>query len=219
MRSLRLTACRRAIEPSAHPIVSCFVASLDDLLARLETIGSAAWYTRFARQVGEYLDEASWELDNQVRRHVPTEAEYMTMRPRCGFALTWSLVGIFHRIDLAEPVFEHEAFSDFDLHLNIAACMANDMHSVDRERQGETVGLNMALILQEHLGISPDEALREVVRRHDHHLRSFESKSRTVPSHGARVDREIERYARGIYRAARGYYDWAVMDSGRYAAG
>lgn len=146
----------------------------------------------------------------------PTIREYLQWRPKTGFYIMFPLVSIFGKIDLPEEVYEHWLVKKIELLLNLTANLANDLHSLERERELKTKGLNLVLIYEQELNISLEEAIQQISDEYHGNLRTLEEHRAGLPFWSQEINAQLEVYIEGLYIAIKAYFDWALIDTERY---
>lgn len=190
--------------------------SLLDIINRLEPISSPYLFSLFIKEMISYFQECLWEIDMQAENYMPSIQEYLNWRPKTGFYIMFPLVSIFDNLDLPAEVYEHEIIKRIELLLNLTANLANDLHSLEREMELNTKGLNLVFIYQNELKISLENAIAMVSEQYAENLITLEQCRKNLPFWNDRITEQINTYIDGLYIAIKAYFDWAIVDTARY---
>ncbi|WP_143306247.1 terpene synthase family protein [Chitinophaga vietnamensis] len=190
--------------------------SLKDVLDRFIQVSPPFLYHQFITYMKWYIEECGWEVETQKNGYIPTIGEYMRMRPKTGFHIMFPLVSIFGKIDLPDEVYQHELVQKTELVLNLTACLANDINSLERELHLSTTGFNLVFIFREHLSMSIPAAARMVETQHNDYLDLLDYNRRHMPNFGRRINEQLRKYIDGLFTVIKACYDWSVLDTTRY---
>ncbi|MEG4572472.1 hypothetical protein QUA56_07195 [Microcoleus sp. N3A4] len=191
--------------------------TLQDIWQRLHQFLNATpeLMLRFARDMEEGLQAVRWEALNHTQGITPNLVTYMKMRAlQIGVYAYFDFIQIVDRIALPPEVIELPIVKRLELAANNVFAWANDIFSVEKEiREGQTH--NLVLILQHEYQIPFLEAIERAAEIHDAEVRTFIELSAQLPSFGAEVDAELQRYISGLRSWMRGCLDW-YLETGRY---
>jgi hypothetical protein len=190
--------------------------SFADIWERMLAIGDPAWQTRFIRSMEEYFTSCHWEATNRAMGVTPTVAEYVTMRPYTGalYADVES-IEVIEKVYLPAHILQHFIVQRLVLACNNIVCWSNDIFSCAKEaKQGDVH--NLVLVLQHERRISLQDAVDETMRMHNEEVKLFTALEKLLPSFGAELDKELERFLAVLRSWITGNYDWSFHDTGRY---
>lgn len=170
---------------------------------------------RFAKSVKEYFEGLRWEALNHSRGITPDVETYIKMRPFTnGAYLCFDLLQIMDQIALVPEVIEHPIVKRLELAANNAISRANDILSLEKDiHKGHTH--NLVIVLQHSYQLPRLEAVARVAELHDAEVQTFIELSAQLPSFGAEMDANLQRYLSSLRTCVRGLLDWH-QDSDRY---
>jgi hypothetical protein len=199
-----------------HPVDSVLGNSFADIWNRMQALGSPAWQTRFIRSMEEYFTSCHWEARNRAAGITPTVAEYVTMRPYTGALFAdVEAIEIVEKIYLPAHVLQHFIVQRLILACNNIVCWSNDIFSCAKEaRQGDVH--NLVLVLQHERQVPLQDAVNETARMHNEEVKLFTALEKLLPSFGAELDHELERFLAILRSWITANYDWSFHDTGRY---
>ena len=190
--------------------------ALYDLRKRLREKGATAvGMRRLVRTAGEHLEATLWEAANRARRVVPDLTTYIRMRPLTGgLSIVTELTEIVEGNYLPVEVREHATVGRLTEASHNIVCWANDILSLEKElRRGEVN--NLVTVLRDEEGLTLQEAVDRAADMHNAEVHDFVNLSAHLPSYGAEVDANLERYLSGLRARVRGVLDW-TYESVRY---
>ncbi|MCW3466735.1 terpene synthase family protein [Chitinophaga nivalis] len=190
---------------------------LMDIRDRFKRISPPNLYRQFCKHMTTYLRECFFEIDMQLDDYMPTIAEYFKVRPETGFSIMFPLVAIFSGLNLPDEIYEHDIIQRIELVLNLIGGLGNDLHSLRREKSLEKAGLNLVCIAQKELNITQEKAIQFVIDQHQDHMQQLEQYRSAIPYWSKDINRQVEEYVSGVCTIVKGYDDWAILDTGRYA--
>lgn len=178
---------------------------------------SALWLRRFVRSVRAHFDSTLWETANRAEGSTPDLATYARMRPVTGgMHVDACLIEMTRRMVLPSDVLGHPAVRYLTRASNNAVCWANDLFSLEKELKSGDVH-NLVVVLRDAHGLTLPEAVERATEMHDAEVGGFLEAESRLPSFGAAIDANLERYLSGLRARMRGNLDWS-LESGRYAA-
>lgn len=173
---------------------------------------------RFIRSVESCLASSVWEATNRARGITPDVATYMKMRTvTSGIPTIFDFILIAQRIDLPAEVLNCTDVQQLCLIANNAVCWANDIISFDKERRCGDVH-NLVLTLRHEHQCTLEEAIQRAAKIHDDTVRTFIELETYIPSFGAAIDFDLQKYVSNLRGWIRGNFDWQGM-SARYRLG
>ncbi|SEW43402.1 terpene synthase family protein [Chitinophaga arvensicola] len=190
--------------------------ALVNINQRFSRISSTYLYSLYAREMVSYFEECLWETEMQKGNYSPSIGEYLQWRPKTGFYIMFPLVSIFGKIHLPEEVYENELVKKIELMLNLTANLANDLHSLERERALKTKGLNLVLIYEQELNIPLEGAIQQISEEYHRNLQTLEEYRGSLPFWSREINAQLDLYIDGLYIAIKAYFDWALIDTERY---
>ncbi|MFB6454238.1 hypothetical protein ACE38W_03120 [Chitinophaga sp. Hz27] len=190
--------------------------SLHDIMIRFKKVSTPYLYEQFADYMVMYFEECLWETDMQLNGHEPSIREYLEQRPKTGFYIMFPIISMFNGVQLPAEIYGHPILKEIELLLNLTANLANDLHSLEREKALKTKGLNLVFIYERELDISLDDAIRAIRREYDRNLVKMDNLRKRFPFWGVELNRQLEEYIDGLYVVIKAYFDWAIIDTSRY---
>lgn len=211
-----LKGCMAILQKEKITTASPFNDGLRNIMARLNFISPPNFFNCFINQMLIYLRECFIEIRMQTKGYIPTIGEYWDLRAKTGFDIMFPLAGIFNDIRLPDEILEHRVVRKIERELSLIGCLANDLHSLRREEQLDAMGLNLVFVSQHELGISREEAIHMIITAHDNKIQQLQALREGLPYWGRHINAALDVYLDGLYQIIKGYYDWAMSDSGRY---
>jgi 5-epi-alpha-selinene synthase len=162
----------------------------------------------FAKNMEDYFQGVCWEAMNNTQGITPDLATYIKIRTFTIAAYNcFSLIQITDGIALPPEVIEHPVLKLLELAVNNVAIYINDIFSVAKEmREGNLH--NLVLILQHSYQVSLQEAINRAAELHDAEVRNFIELAAQLPSFGAEIDANLQRYILNLRFWMRGHVDW-----------
>jgi terpene synthase-like protein len=186
------------------------ICALHDLTTRLLARTGERWLRRFSRQVEQYFAANVWEATNRLQGAMPDGATYRTMRPFTGAVYSYlQLIEFTEQLDLPPTVRDHPDVQGLAQMTNNCICWSNDIISLEKELIHGDVH-NLVLILGAEQNLSLQEAVDQVAALHDAEVRAFIALAAQLPSFGAAVDAELQRYVAGMQFWMRANLDWSA---------
>jgi hypothetical protein len=188
--------------------------ALYDICQRLLQKASPDWMCRFVHSVVEYFESSVWEARNRAEGIVPDTATYILMRPYTGGLYTdIELIDITEDIYLPLHVRKNPIVQQLALMANNVVCWSNDIISFAKESKHQDVhNLVATLRITE---FSLQNAVDQAAYMTHNEIKSFIELEQRLPSFGAKIDEDLQRYV-GVLRSwMQGNLDWAY-ESGRY---
>lgn len=192
-----------------------FARALQNIRQRLLQDVTSEWMLGFIEEVEKFFKGQLWEALNLSEGITPDLATYMQIR-----ALTGGLIIFFKFNLIAEPitlpteVIEHTLVKQMEKTANYVTSWANDILSIEKEiREGKSHDL--VQVLQHEYQIPLQEAIERAASIHDAEVRTFIELSAHLPSFGAEIDANLQRYISGLQSWMRGNLDWSLK-TGRY---
>ncbi|MGH8584125.1 MAG: terpene synthase family protein [Gammaproteobacteria bacterium] len=189
--------------------------ALRDICERLRAFMPHDWMMRFALGVADYFEACEWEARNRAQGIWPDPAVYMQMRPYTG-----ALYPLLDLIEMTEgtvlplSVRKHPLLQDLIGITSNVVCWSNDVFSLEKERAHHDLH-NLVLILQQHEGLSLQEAVDRVIELTDAQVRRFIELEARLPRFGTPFDAAVRRFVGVLHAWMRGNLDWSC-ESGRY---
>jgi hypothetical protein len=210
----RLTQILTGFEPDEtdRPLTR----ALHDLCIRLRRIAGNDWMSRFNLSVVEYFESSVWEARNRAAGVTPDPSTYMTMRPYTGGLYTdIELIDVVEDISLPLHVRKHEVLQSLIRMANNVVCWSNDIISFAKEVRHNDVH-NLVVTFLHHRSLSLKEAIRQAADLTNKEVRNFIALQRRLPTFGAEIDPDVQRFVSVLCSWMRGNLDWSYT-SGRYA--
>ncbi|WP_347178136.1 terpene synthase family protein [Streptomyces sp. LX-29] len=173
----RLLALMSVESPDAPPLapVNGMERSLADLWARTATPMGVEQRREFRGAVERMLGSWLWELDNQVRHHVPDPVDYIEMRRLTfGSDLTMALARFAHGRRLPSEIYRSGPMRSLENAAADYACMINDVFSYQKEIEYEGEVHNVVLVVQNFFSCDYPTALAIVDDLMKSRMRQFQ---------------------------------------------
>jgi 5-epi-alpha-selinene synthase len=189
---------------------SPLVLAFRDIWQRLYQLpnGTSQLMLHFAKNMEDYFQGVRWEAMNNAQGIMADLATYIEMRTFSIATYTcFSLIQITDGIALPLEVIEHPVLKLLELAANTISIYANDIISVAKEmREGNLH--NLVLLLQHSYQISLQEAINRATELHDAEVRNFIELAAQLPSFGAEIDADLQRYILNLRFWVGGLLDW-----------
>jgi hypothetical protein len=191
------------------------VYALHDIRTRIQPLMPLSWLTRFVQSAAEYFESTVWEAKNRFQGIWPDSPTYILMRPYTGGLYTdIDLIELTNGITLPLQVRKHPRIQQLAVITNNVVCWSNDIISLQKEFSHQDMH-NLVLVFHHHRQISLQSAIDQVARLIESQVRQFIILEKSLPSFGADIDRDIERFITIMRAWMRGNLDWS-FESGRY---
>ena len=182
--------------------------ALYDLTARFRARASAAWLRRFARAVAATFAASVWESRNRVDGRVPSEAEYLQMRPFTSAVFCFlRFIEVAEQLVLPRSVRDHPIVHALTIMTNNIISWFNDLISYPKEIARGDVHNLVYIVHREH-NLALDRAVEYVVHKHDAEVRAFQSCWAALPI--SPHDQLARRYVTGLQAWIRANVDWSI---------
>ena len=212
----RLLAIMRGAMPCASEDTRYH--ALHDLTTRFKAQSSDAWRCRFVRCVEASFAASVWEAHNRAARRIPFESEYLHMRPFTSAVFCFlNLIEIAEDFTLPAALRQHPTMRSLSLMTNNIISWFNDLISYPKEIERGDVH-NLVYIVHHERGISLDNAVQYVVRKHDAEVRAFQRGCAGLPTRSQQHARLAQLYATGLQTWIRANLDWSIATA-RYQPG
>ncbi len=191
--------------------------ALRDIRPRLHQLPHATpeLMLRFAKNMTAHLEGVLCEALNHSQGIVPDLVTYMELRSLTSAVFPFfDLIQVVDGIALPPEVIEHPIVKRLELVANNVTSWSNDILSLKTE-VGEGKTHNLVLVLQHEYQIPVQEAVERAAEIHDAEVRTFIELSAQLPSFGAQIDADLQRYISGLHSWMRGCLDW-YLETGRY---
>jgi len=191
------------------------VYALYDIRTRIQPLMSLSWLTRFVQSAAEYFESTVWEAKNRFQGIWPDSPTYILMRPYTGGLYTdIDLIELTNGIALPLQIRKHPRIQQLAVITNNVVCWSNDIISLQKEFNHQDMH-NLVLVFHHHRQISLQSAIDQVARLIESQVRQFIILEKSLPSFGADIDRDIEKFIAVMRAWMRGNLDWS-FESGRY---
>ncbi|HWH12266.1 MAG TPA: germacradienol/geosmin synthase [Solirubrobacteraceae bacterium] len=145
---------------SMPPPTNALETGLADLWLQTATPLTPKGRTWLRDGIVKMTDAWIWELQNHIQQRIPDPVDYIEMRrDTFGSDLTMSFARISHGGDLPPAIFETRPMLGLEKASQDYACLLNDVFSYQKEIQFEGELHNMVLVVQNFLGITPEQAM------------------------------------------------------------
>ncbi|AFZ24839.1 terpene synthase family protein [Cylindrospermum stagnale PCC 7417] len=188
-----------------------------DIVQRLHQFPHATseWMLRFTKNMEDVFQGVRWEALNNSQGITLDFATFTKIR---NFTI-WmypciDLILLEARISLPPEVIEHPIVKRLNLATSNVIAWSNDIFSFEKDtRAGNTH--NLVIVLQHEYQIPLQEAFDRAAELHNAEVRIFIELSAQLPSFGAEIDTNLQRYLSGLRSWLRGNLDW-TLESPRY---
>jgi hypothetical protein len=205
---LRLLDVLSGVAPDSH--ADPLVHALWDLHKRLVAHAPEGWPARFRASVAQYFAANVWEATNRRDGGVPDSATYRAMRPFTSAVYPCLLlIELADSLRLSADVYAHATLQVLALMTNNVISWANDLVSLEKERQSGDVH-NLVLIVANEERLPLRAAVERVVGLHDAEVRAFITLSQRLPTMVSAVDAGFDRYIFGMRSWMRANLDWSL---------
>ncbi|MBP1150944.1 MULTISPECIES: terpene synthase family protein [Methylocaldum] len=209
----RLTEILTGREPNETDLP--LARALHDLYLRLRQIANDDWMCRFILSVVEYFESSVWEAKNRASGITPDPLTYVTMRPFTGGLYTdIELIDVVEDISLPLHVRKHDTLQNLIRMANNVVCWSNDIISFAKEVQHNDVH-NLVVTFQHHRRLSLQDAIQQAAELTNREVRNFIALKEQLPTFGAAIDSDVQRFVSVLCSWMRGNLDWSYS-SGRY---
>jgi 5-epi-alpha-selinene synthase len=187
-----------------------FAHALQNIRQRLLQFGTSEWMLGFTEEIERHLKGVLWEALNNSQGITPDLATYRQIRPlTCGLIPFFRLTLFAERIDLPTEIIKHTLVNQMEEVASLTIGWANDILSLEKEiMSGQSD--NLVQILQHEYQIPLHEAIKRAASLHDTEVRTFIELSAQLPSFGAEIDANLQRYILGLHSWMRGNIDWSL---------
>jgi hypothetical protein len=214
-------ACRvqRALEcPVPVGDDDVYARALQDVGRRLRSLGTPVQFQRFVTAHRAWLVGVTWQIANEVRGHLPTLEDYLTMRLHsAGGEPTFALLEIADRAEVPAAEMDSPGVRALTEMAILVAGLDNDGHSLLREvgREGAYAGQNIFTVLRREQGGTLGDTVHVARSLRDRVLSRFvRLRDRTRPL----LSEPGRRYVDGLAYGIRGSAEWGLRTP-RYALG
>jgi 5-epi-alpha-selinene synthase len=195
-----------SLRPRAEPLVY----GLWDLYQRLEAHATENWLRRFRTSVAQYFSANVWEASNRRQGAIPDARTYCAMRPFTSAVYPCLLlIELTERLRIPSQVYDHPDVQRLAEMTNNVISWANDIVSLDKERQQGDVH-NLALIFAHEHQLPLQAAVDRVGALHDAEVRAFTTLAAQLPTFEPAVDADLQRYVAGMRFWMRANLDWSL---------
>ncbi|MGW6456857.1 terpene synthase family protein [Streptomyces sp. NPDC055078] len=214
---------RRGIELLQGALPQPTDPPLHHKLAEIGRMGSElmtpAWLDRFAATVDDFVSYLPRENVFRRQRRLPSIAENTEIRGHT-IAILMALRFVDVELDLVLPdeVENHPALRRIDILLAQITVWQNDAYTLDKDlRQADAAGenINMVLTLQKELGLSLDDAYRELLRMHDADVVELVQLMENLPDFGL-LQQDVETHVLHRAYVVSAIETWYRSDTPRY---
>jgi 5-epi-alpha-selinene synthase len=194
---------------------SPFAAALWNIRQRLLHHATTLRLRQFISHVAEFFSGCVWEAANRAEQRRIDVATYIRMRRfTSGMYTALKVVEITDQIALPSTIWKHTSVAHLRELATNTVCWANDIISLHQEIQRGDMH-NLIIILQQMHHSALTYSIAQAVTRHDAEVQAFITAEQALPSFGARIDHQIDRYVALLRSFMYGNLAWSAL-SGRY---
>ncbi|QDY77538.1 terpene synthase family protein [Streptomyces qinzhouensis] len=177
------------------------------------------WLDRFAATVDDFVSYLPLEGAFRHQRRTPSISENTEIRGHT-IAILMALRFVDVELDLVLPdeVEDHPVLRRIDILLAQLTVWQNDAYTLEKDlRQADAAGenINMVLTLQDQLGLSLDDAYRELLRIHDADVAELVQLVENLPDFG-RLQQDVETHVLHRTYVVSAIESWYRLDTPRY---
>ena len=212
-RVLGKEVCSRLPEKEAECARRTMLA-LADLMRRMADYSAPSEYMRFVRAVDVVLMGTLWETGHRTDRITPRPVEYVFGRRYTvgvPLAITLSIIADGYQLDNNE-------FCQLDMRKLIALAgniwgMCDDITSYPKEKNFTTNELICYPMIMQRAGMTEQQAIDETARLHNESIARYVALAKDIQTRASVV---LDRLIMTIGSILRGFYDYSVIEGGRY---
>lgn len=187
-----------------------FAHALQNIRQRLLPFWTSEWMLGYTEEIERHFKGVFWEALNNSQKITPDLATYREIRSlTSGMGSLFRLTLFAERIDLPTEIIKHTLVNQMEEVASLAIGWANDILSLEKEIMSGQRN-NLVQILQHEYQIPLDEAIERAASLHDAEVRTFIELSAQLPSFGAEIDANLQRYILGLQSCMRGNIDWSL---------
>ncbi|CAI6332731.1 unnamed protein product [Periconia digitata] len=190
------------------------VKAHDDIYRRLREASSFGTQRRFARAMRHYTLGVADHVEHFTSNHTPSLEEMLQTRQlSVGVVPLYHLIEYAHDLQLPDEVFEDPVIQTLERLGADFVILSNDILSY-RKEEGEDCPFNMIAACR-LAGKSPQEAFDTVGAMLEQRYIQWDQAIQCLPSWGAEVDVQVNRYVEGIQNVVQANISWSFR-SKRY---
>ena len=186
-----------------------------DLHARIATMATPTFRSRFDERVRELFEAFSREAAVRRAGAIPTLDAYLPMREvTVGIHVELVIGELACDAELGPTARRHPAVIALARMASSIVGWANDVFTYEKEI-GRGEGTNLVAVLARAEDLSLRDAVARAIAGHDDEVRAFIALSRDLQSPGPAEDEQLRRYTSMLRCWVRGHLDWG-RETGRY---
>jgi avermitilol synthase len=198
---------------------SRYVAAWADLGRRLRSRQSATWVRKLGTTMRQWLDNAKVETAMAAAfrggQHPGFDRLFETRTVSIGMYPTFHLVELADRFELPDAFWEHPLSHELRRLASRLVGLGNDLGGIAKDIKSRW--LNLVVVAAEEWKLPIQDAFALVVAIHNRDVVAFDSAAASLPSFGARADRDIDRWIQSVRYNVHGFTLWEATAE-RYQA-
>lgn len=205
-------------DPLSGPVLH----SLANLRDRMRLHAPKEWCERFTQHMNQCFSAGLWEVDNQMREHIPDLSSYLDMKLRIAYvAPSFDLIELIEHFEVPAAVRATPEYQNLVHQTGHVVVSCNDLISLKRELAQGTFH-NLVIVLQHAQGGSLQDAVDQVSQTIHDRIATFLAIKATLPAVFHRLElpevvaEAVLRCVTGLEHWMRGYLDWA-LESRRFS--
>lgn len=183
-------------------------AGLRDLRMRVDRYGTAGQAARWVDALREYFFSVVWEASHRRADTVPDLNDYTLMRLYDGAtSVVLPLLEMGYGYELQPHERDRTAVRAATEMASFIITWDNDIFSHHKEKGAEGYYLNALRVLEEHEGLTPEQALATAIAQRDRVMCLFMRLTEHLSDHGSP---QLRQYLASLAHFIRGAQDWGV---------
>ncbi|MEY9962533.1 hypothetical protein ABIA33_000559 [Streptacidiphilus sp. MAP12-16] len=181
---------------------------LRDLRRRISEFGTVGQVARWVDALREYFLSVVWEAEHRARGTLPDLNDYTLMRIYDGAtSVVPPLLEMGHGYELQPHERDQTPVRAAAEMAYFVICWDNDLFSYHKESRTGRYFLNVIRVLENSLGITPEQALSMAIAQRDRVLCLFVRLCDSLRTHGSP---QLRQYLDSLETFIRGAQDWGI---------
>ncbi|MEU2184311.1 selina-4(15),7(11)-diene synthase [Streptomyces thermolilacinus] len=183
-------------------------AGLRDLRLRVDRYGTPGQAARWVDALREYFFSVVWEAGHRSAGTVPDLNDYTLMRIYDGATtVVLPMLEMGHGYELQPHERDRTAVRAATEMASFIITWDNDIFSYHKEKRATGYYLNALRVLEEHLGLTPDQALETAISQRDRVMCLYTRLTEHLDDQGSP---QLRQYLRSLGHFIRGAQDWGI---------
>ncbi|KAK7459648.1 hypothetical protein VKT23_009630 [Stygiomarasmius scandens] len=185
-----------------------YARMLEHVWRQLKETATPGACDRFAKTAVEFFDGQLQQGANRKLGRMPTIEEFIPMRrATIGCGMVEAMIEYSLDIDLPDYVFEHPTIRAMSDATNDLMTWPNDICSFNKE-QADGDYSNLVFVVMEEKDLGLQEAIDYVIGMLSDRAADYIALKQSLPSFGAKVDKELARYLKALEHFVQGTVVW-----------